>query len=88
LFEAATEVRQAGEVLELIELQIKAPEILEGPEEIEIPARQSIDVKLDLRPVSHELSRVLQFGRRQGLTELDNLALGFKWREPVGRTSD
>jgi len=82
IFKPAPQGREAGYILEFVELQVQPPDIFEVPEEIKIAACDSIDVEFDVRPTVHERGRFLQFRRRQRLIELDDLTFRLERREP------
>src|SRR6185312_6843011 len=66
---------EAAGVVQLVQRDVEATDCLEVPQELEIPARPPVDVKLDIRPVGDEAGSLLQLMARERLVELNDRAI-------------
>src|SRR5215469_6553722 len=87
-FEAARQMRKAGNVIEVIERNMKAPHTREVAKKIEVLARPAVDVKLDVGPAGDEVVGPPQLRRRQRLIELDDRATRIQRPERISEPVD
>ena len=74
LFETALQKREAADVIQVVECQVKPSRPLEMPEKAEVLARFAVYIELDIGPVGDEVAGPLQLRRRERLIELDDAA--------------
>src|SRR6266436_7006811 len=86
LFETALQMRKAGDVVELIQGQVEAPQLLEISEKAQVLTCLAIHVQLDIGPVGDELRGPLQLRGRQRPIKLDDLATRLQRSERISET--
>src|SRR6266446_5072863 len=56
--ETAVQIREASNIIQVIECDVQAPHRSEMPQKVQVPARSAIYVELDVRPVESSRQHV------------------------------